>query len=249
MYPTGNTAEQVYNGEQFPEYHWRDDVATVTLEYGEYPRGVKYEYLYLPCWEVEIEKAVNRLGLKSAHAYRTDLDFKGMSEELYQLFTEEYRLIEHLHTLNSLARSYIGFDEQSRTAFHAVVEMAQPQTPEDAALLAENFYEFTAVPGIKTPAEYGRYMTIDSSCYELDEDLEEYIDFKSYGEHRVQKERQLHTIRLHRLLGTYPRRGGATHPKGFSEHGDGWHAAIKIARLANFSHTHCKPGTMNRFVG
>ena len=188
LYPTGNTAEQVYNGEQFPEYHWRDDVATVTLEYGEYPRGVKCEYLYLPCWEVEIEKAVNRLGLKSAHACRTDLDFKGMSEELYQLFTEEYRLTEHLHTLNGLARSYIGFDAQSQSAFHAIIEMAQPETPEDAALLAENFYEFTAVPGIKTPADYGRYMLIDSGRYELNEDLEAYIDFQSYGEHRVQKE-------------------------------------------------------------
>ncbi len=48
LYPTGNTAEQVYNGEQFPEYHWRDDVATVTLEYGAYPHSVKCEYLYLP---------------------------------------------------------------------------------------------------------------------------------------------------------------------------------------------------------
>ena len=55
-------------------------------------------------------------------------------------------------------------------------------------MLADNFYEFTAVPGVKAPAEYGRYMIIDSGHYEFDENLEEDIDFKGYGEHRMQDE-------------------------------------------------------------
>lgn len=189
LYPTGNTTDQVYNGEQFPEYHWRsDDAATVTLESGDYHSDIKYEYLYLPCWEIEIEKAMNRLGLKSPESCATHLDCEGMSEQVYRLFTEEYPLSEHLYTLNNLARSYTGFDEQAREAFHAIVEMAHPKTPEDVAVLADNFYEFTAVPGIKTPTEYGRHMIIDSGHYELDENLEEYIDFKGYGEHRIQNE-------------------------------------------------------------
>ena len=189
LYPTGNSPEQMYNGEQFPEYHWRgDDVATVTLESGDYHSSIKYEHLYLPCWEVEIEKALNRLGLKSPKPCATHLEFAGMSEQVYRLFTEEYPLSEHLYTLNNLARSYMGFDEQGRNAFHAIVEMARPQTPEDVSLLADNFYEFTAVPGVKAPAEYGRYMIIDSGHYEFDENLEEYIDFKGYGEHRMQDE-------------------------------------------------------------
>lgn len=189
LYPTGNMAEQIYNGEQFPEYHWRsDDAATVTLECGEYHSGIKYEYLYLPCWEVEIEKAVNRLGLQSPHPCATHLEFAGMSEQVYRIFTEDHPLSEHLYTLNNLARSYVGFDEQARNAFHAIVEMAQPKTPEEVAILADNFYEFTIVPGIKTPAEYGRHMIIDSGNYEYDNNLEEYIDFSGYGEHRVQEE-------------------------------------------------------------
>ncbi|ACL20446.1 hypothetical protein Dhaf_2418 [Desulfitobacterium hafniense DCB-2] len=189
LYPTGNTPEQAYNGEQFPEYHWRDDaVATVTLEYGESHSNAKHEYLYFPCWEIEIEKAVNRLGAYTPCDCRTDLSFEGMSGELYQLFTEEHPLSAHLHTLNSLARCYTGFDEQTRNAFHAVLEMIQPKTPKEAVLIADNFYEFTVVPGIKTPMEYGRYMIIDSGRYEFDANLEEYIDFKRYGEHRIQIE-------------------------------------------------------------
>lgn len=189
LYPTDNTPEQVYNGKQFPEYYWRsDDVATVILESGESQSSIKYEYLYLPCYEVEIEKAINRLGLKSLHACIAHLDCEDMSKRVYQLFTEEFPLAEHLYTLNNLTRSYTGFDDKAWEAFHTIVDMVHPKTPEDVAVLADNFYEFIVVPGIKTPTEYGRYMIMDSGHLEFDENLEEYIDFKGYGEHRIQNE-------------------------------------------------------------
>lgn len=181
LYPTGNTPEQIYNGEQFPEYHWRsDDAATVTLEYGNYHSGIKYEYLYLPCWEAEIDKTINRLGLSSPEFCATHLDFDGMSEQVYQIFTEDYPLSNHLYTLNNLARSYRGFDRQAQADFHAIARLTQPKTPEDVAMLADNFYEFTVVAGLKTPKDYGRYMIIDSGRYDFDENLEEYIDFQGY---------------------------------------------------------------------
>lgn len=189
LYSTGNTPEQVYNGEQFPEYYWRsDEVATVTLESGDSQSDIKYEYLYLPCCEVEIKKALNRLGLKSPYSCTAHLDCEEMSEQIYQLFTEEFPLSEHLHSLNNLTENYIGFDEPLRNAFHAIVEMAHPRTPEDVVVLANNLCEFNVIPGLKTPEEYGRYMIIDSGHYEFDESLEEYIDFKRYGEQRIQNE-------------------------------------------------------------
>lgn len=189
LYSTGNEKQELYNGEQFPEYRYRgDDVAIVTLEVGDYHSGIKYEYLYLPCWEIEIQKALCRLGVETIQPCATTLDCDVMSETVCRIFTEDYPLSEHMATLNNLARSYTGFDDQGRDAFHAIVEMVQPKTPEDVAVLADNFYEFTAVPGLKTPTEYGRYMIIDSGHYDFDENLEKYIDFKGYGEQRIQIE-------------------------------------------------------------
>ena len=189
LYPTGNQPELVYNGEQFPEYSYRgDDVALVTLEV-ENPSGErKCEYLYLPCWEVEIQKAVNRLGMERVDPCITTLECGVMSESIYELFVEEYPLSEHMDALNQLARAYRGLDEQGRNAFHAIVDMARPGTPEDVAMLADNFYEFTVVKDVKTSTEYGRHMIIDSGRYDFDENLEEYIDFKRYGARRVQEE-------------------------------------------------------------
>ncbi|WP_313180763.1 antirestriction protein ArdA [Lacrimispora sp.] len=194
LYSTGNTPEQVYNGEQFPEYYWRgDEMATVILESGDYQSGIKYEYLYLPCYEVEVEKALNRLGVKSLHSCATHLICEDMSEQLYEFFTEEFPLSENLYTLNKLAKSYAGFDESSRNTFHDIVDMIHPKTPEDVILLADNFHEFTVVPGLRTPEEYGRYMIIKSGNYTFDESLEEFIDFKKYGEQRIQKEKGVFT--------------------------------------------------------
>jgi hypothetical protein len=54
LYSTGNEKQELYNGEQFPEFSYRGgDAAIVRLEVGDYHSGIKYEYLYLPCWEVE----------------------------------------------------------------------------------------------------------------------------------------------------------------------------------------------------
>ncbi len=189
LYATGNQPEPIYNGVQFPEYSYSgDDVALVTLE-AEHPAGdLKREYLYLPCWEVEIQKAVNRLGVESLAQCHATLECEDMGCYIHQIFTEDHPLWEHLETLNNLARTYRGFDEQGRNAFHAIVDMVMPKTPEEIALLADNFYEFTVVPGVQSPTEYGRHRIIDSGRYDFDENLEEYIDFKGYGEQRIQEE-------------------------------------------------------------
>lgn len=189
LYATGNQPELVYNGRQFPEYSYRgDDVAVITLEVGDPKSGVQYEYLYLPCWDVEIQKACCRLGVESAHSCAASLECTVMDENVYRIFTEDSPLSEHLDALNNLARAYRGFDSQACAAFHAIVDMVSLKTPDDVAVLADNFYEFTAIPGVHNPTAYGRYMIIDSGRYEFDENLEEYIDFKLYGEQRIRAE-------------------------------------------------------------
>lgn len=189
LYSTGNEKQEFYNGEQFPEFSFRgNDAAVVRLEVGDYHSGIKYEYLYLPCWEVEIQKALCRLGVDTIEPCVTTLGSDVMSEEVCFIFAGDHSLSDHIDTFNNLARSYMGFDDQGREAFHAIVDMVLPKTPVDVAVLADNFYEFIVVQGLKNPAEYGRHMIIDSGHYDFDENLEEYIDFKGYGEHRIQIE-------------------------------------------------------------
>ena len=81
-----------------------------------------------------------------------------------------------------------------------------PQRPKEEILaLAENLHEFTVVPDISTTEEYGRYMIQESGHFEVDPSLEDYIDYQSYGERRVQEEGGLFGDRGYvAYLGTKP---------------------------------------------
>lgn len=182
LYRNGNQPEKVYNGEQFPEYYYRSDyVATVSLEF-----GGAHEYLYLPCAEVEIEKAANRLVLPQTDVCNAEMDWYELNETILHIFTDNYRLSENLYTLNELCRCYCGFDMAAEKAFNAIVELANPQNPEEVLMLAQNFYEFSAVPDIHTAEDYGRYI-VEQSC-EFSGKLEKYIDFSRFGGDIIAKE-------------------------------------------------------------
>ena len=67
------------------------------------------------------------------------------------------------------------------------------------------FGQFTVVPDISTTEEYGRYMIQESGHFEVDPSLEDYIDYQSYGERRVQEEGGLFGDRGYvAYLGTKP---------------------------------------------
>lgn len=188
LYRNGNEQQEIYNGEQFPEYHHIDDIATVTLEVGDYHSGIKQEYLYLPCCAVEIQKALCRLGVDNLAPCATTLDCAYMSDEIHRIFTEDFPLSEHIDTLNSLTRSYVGFSEDNAAAFHAIVDLVHPRTPEDVVVLAQNFYEFTAVPNVHTVEELGQYEAKHSAFYDLNDRLLKYVDLNRYAEDLIREQ-------------------------------------------------------------
>ena len=195
LYENGAEQELVYDGWQFPEYFYKPAFAEVTLSPDKAFRVT--EHLYLPCWDVEIKKALNRLGVESPSGCfaRLELERPGILEDgkfstkIINLLTKDFPLAEHLDTLNALCRSYQGFDDRDLDNFNAIIEWAEPRTPEELKILADNYYEITVIPGVHSDAEYGRHMIMESGRYEYDPELENYIDFDLYGSNRVQKEK------------------------------------------------------------
>ena len=64
----------------------------------------------------------------------------------------------------------------------------KPRTIDEVFALAESMYEFELFDGIKDIESYGRYMICDSGHFEYDSNLEEYIDFKRYGQEKMANE-------------------------------------------------------------
>ena len=55
-------------------------------------------------------------------------------------------------------------------------------------MLAENLDQFDFVPGIHTPEEYGRFMIQESGKFAYDEGLEDFYDYRLYGERCASEE-------------------------------------------------------------
>lgn len=193
LYRNGNQPELVYNGRQLPEYFYQECEASLVLSTDEDFKVS--ETLYFPCFDVEIQKALLRLGVTEADNCHTQLDTDRICDAVRSLFETEFVLAEHLDALNRLTRCYKSFDAQMLDDYHTVFDYAWPQTPEEAACLAENICEFTVLRGISTAEQYGRYMIEKSGHFDSDPNLEEYVNFQKYGEDRIREENGVFTDR------------------------------------------------------
>lgn len=66
------------------------------------------------------------------------------------------------------------------------------QGPEDAAQirqLAKNLDQFDFIPGVHSPEKYGKHMIRESGRFEYDDNLDDFYDYKGYGERRIQEEK------------------------------------------------------------
>lgn len=193
LYRNGNEPELVYNGRQFPEYFYQECEASLVLSTDQDFKVS--ETLYFPCFEVEMRKALLRLGVTEPDKCFAKLDADRICDAVRSLFETEFVLAEHLDALNRLTRCYKSFDEQMLEDYHSIFDYAWPQTPEEAACLVENVCEFTVLRDITTAEEYGRYMIEESGHFELDPNLEGYVSFQKYGEDRIRAENGVFTDR------------------------------------------------------
>lgn len=182
LYKNSNEPEQVYNGKQFPPYQWKETVATVQLT----AKGEK-EYIYLPCSKTEITKALMRLETPYLHDCEVAIDSYDFLDRLLNIIPADTTPLNKIDTLNSLASKLkeIGKDIQY---FERLMAYVNPQTINEVFSLADSMYEFELFDGIKDAESYGKYMICESGHFEYDDNLEEYIDFKRYGQVKMANE-------------------------------------------------------------
>ena len=182
VYDNGMELEQVYEGRHFPEYHYEPCVASVVLSR---PGQDGRETLYLPCPDIKITRALQRLNAKDASQCTAVLDTDNICDAVRKVFEEEFKLNEHLDALNRLSRCYQGFKDDELEKFHTVFDHAWPQTPEEAAYLAEGLRDFTVINGISTAGEYGQ---IIADRMEVSPELAEFLDLQRLGQRQIDEE-------------------------------------------------------------
>ena len=183
LYKNSNEPEQIYNGKQFPQYHWEETVATVHLT----TKG-ENEFIYLPCSDVEIEKALMRLETPYLHDCEVAIDSHNFSDRIINIISADTTPLTKIDTLNKLAGYYKGIGNHDIQYFEKLMDYVKPRTVEEVFELADSMNEFELFDGIHSVESYGRYMICDSGHFEYDSNLEEYIDFKRYGQEKMAHE-------------------------------------------------------------
>jgi len=183
LYKNSNEPEQIYNGKQFPPYHWKETVATIQLT----AKGAN-EFIYLPCSDVEIEKALMRLETPYLHDCEVTIDSHNFSDRIIKIISADTTPSIKIDTLNNLAEYYKEIGNHDIEYFEKLMDYVKPRTVEEIFALADSMYEFELFDGIHSVESYGRYMICDSGHFEYDSNLEEYIDFKRYGQEKMAHE-------------------------------------------------------------
>jgi hypothetical protein len=183
LYKNSNEPEQIYNGKQFPQYHWKENVATVQLTVKD-----ANEFIYLPCSDVEIEKALMRLETPYLHDCEVTIIDDNFSKEVLDIISTDATPLTKIDTLNKLAEYYKEIGSHDIEYFEELMDYVKPRTVDEIFALVDSMYEFELFDGIHSVESYGRYMICDSGHFEYDSNLEEYIDFKRYGREKMAQE-------------------------------------------------------------
>jgi hypothetical protein len=186
VFTHGKEPEILYDGKVFPQYYYTaDNIFTVGIAQKCSVSG-QIAWLYLPCPDTCISKAVQRLGAKGIE----DTEILEVTSEYTDAeILENFELEgETLHALNDLSRAVADMKETELEKLNAACEYAGATTAAQITALADILDEFDFCPDVRDAKQYGTYMIQDSGKFEYYPTLDEFYDYEGYGKHRMADE-------------------------------------------------------------
>jgi hypothetical protein len=180
VYRNSNEIVQTYDGRNFPYYQYENTPITLLLS-----AQNRCEYLYLPIKQSELNKALERLGAESLVEIHWQVEEHNIPDNLADMVVKNQ---SDMYALNQFAEIFKEMGQREVISLSELAAFVKITKAEELKTLAGCMYEFESFPDIHTPEQYGRYMICESGRFEYDENLENYIDFKSYGQDKISRE-------------------------------------------------------------
>ena len=182
LYKNTNEPEQVYDGKHLPAYQWKESMVTIELK----AKG-ESEFIYLPSSDIEIEKALMRLGVQYLKDCEICIDSHEIPDRILEMIPEKENQVERIDILNKLSGKFMDIGGDN-LYFEKLMDYVKPSTIDEVFLLVDSLYEFEIYDGIKDAEGYGRHIITESGHFDYDHNLEDYIDFKRYGQTKIANE-------------------------------------------------------------
>ncbi|MFI3327356.1 MAG: antirestriction protein ArdA [Clostridia bacterium] len=183
VYPNRNKEYELYNGKTLPAFWYEPCPITMRLE-----TDNQTEFLYLPCEQAEIDKALERLEIDDISKSELAVEDHDLPEKVSEIIFSDFRL----ENLNEFAN--IIQEKGASFEFDELITATKITTAEELKTLLNAQHEFEVIPNVYSTLDYGKHMIIDSGRYEYDENLESYIDFNKYGIDRMLEESGVFTL-------------------------------------------------------
>jgi hypothetical protein len=183
VFDNGMDMERLYKGIEFPPYLYEPPAAVLWARHESTPDATP-TCLYLPMSEERIERALERGGWKD------DWSDMALEFEAHKVSSDLLRTIdvenENPVQLNEMVRAIAAVDENDLPKLHAAVELAEPPDAYSLGNLAKCLYQFGYVRDITNAEEFGRWAIAESGRHNYDAELDEFYDFKGYGERQME---------------------------------------------------------------
>lgn len=168
--------ETIYNGETFPEYDY-DGNCLLGME-------IKFlnaeEYVYLPCEETAIKKALARLGVENTNHCELRVNFYRIDNNKLATLLFNSVAGEDIYDINRLTKEIENLMEMDK--FLAVVEYAKTEDVKGLTGIAKHLDEFEYIEGVYSDEEVGEYLVNNDSDYECSDNLRDYIKYEELGQ-------------------------------------------------------------------
>ena len=165
--------EIVYNGKTFPPYYTGDTVIGLALKYNE-----DEEFVYLPCEDISIEKALKRLGAPSIDDCERSIDLLDISNNEAARFFEDLALNYDLYDVNKLVGK---FHDEDGEKLMSVIKYANNASIDTVETVLNNLEKFEYMANVEELYEVGRRAMDKAIGVTIPEELESYIDHDGYG--------------------------------------------------------------------
>ncbi len=168
--------ETIYNGETFPEFDYDGNcLLGVAINFLN-----AEEYVYLPCEETAIKKALARLGVENASQCELRVNFDRIDNNKLATLLFNSVSSEDVYDVNALAKELEDLTETEK--FLAVIEYAETEAAKELTAIAKHLDEFEYIEGVYSDEEVGEYLVDNDSDYECSDNLRDYIKYEELGE-------------------------------------------------------------------
>ncbi len=183
IYTNKNNPIEHYNGQVFPLHFHTSPLITVELS------GMNYrEYLFLPCEETELTKALERLKAPNLDVLKLSIYEYNIPEKIMAIgeSTDFYELNNFANILEKVGNSELEH-------LSKLVEFTNVDNVADLETLTKSMFEIEIHPNIRSHNILGYEEIAQSGRFEFDENLEDYIDFERYGKVKMEQEKGIFT--------------------------------------------------------